>query len=124
VFTAATPVSQEEVQRTLYLALFGVFAAAAEANLSTFAASLEELQSSAWKAAEWRAHGPGLPDVAAVLRNAGARGIGLSSMGPALFFCAQGVLLHTLPEALRYSVLITKPRNCGRKVLVDDFVAA
>jgi beta-ribofuranosylaminobenzene 5'-phosphate synthase len=124
VFAATTPVAQEEVQKTLFLALFGIFAAAAEADHSTFVLSVDALQTTAWKAAEWQAHGTRLQDVATALRQAGARGIGLSSMGPTLFFGAQNFAPEELPKSLQGSVLTTRPRNCGRKVLVDGLVSA
>jgi beta-ribofuranosylaminobenzene 5'-phosphate synthase len=122
VFTIATPVSRQEMQQTLYFALLGVFASAAEADLLTFVTSLEQLQSSAWKAAEWSAHGPALPQAATALQKSGACGIGLSSMGPALFFCAHNLRPQELPDALRKSVIITRPRNIGRQVLIHDLV--
>lgn len=124
VFSSATPVPQREVERTLYLALFGIFAAAAENDQSTFSRYVERLQSTAWKGAEWNAYVSGLLEHAALLRSAGARGVGLSSMGPALYFCADDLILNALPDVFHSSLLITTPRNRGRAVLVDALVAA
>jgi beta-ribofuranosylaminobenzene 5'-phosphate synthase len=119
IFKSTTPVADDDVNKTLFVALFGVFAAAAEADRTTFVESIDQLQSSAWKAAEWQAHGTRLLEIRDRLSSAGARGIGLSSMGPTVVFMADGFDAGALDTDLRCSVKIVEPRNKGRKVVVD-----
>lgn len=119
-FRSTLPISIVEAQRTLFVSLFGVFAAAAEKDVQTFVESIDELQFTAWKAAEWRLYGTPLLDTATELRKAGATGLGLSSIGPALFFIANAFRIDSLPQTLRHSVFLTEPGNSGRRVIAHE----
>jgi beta-ribofuranosylaminobenzene 5'-phosphate synthase len=124
VFVSTTPVPAADVYITLWHALCGVFAAAAEGDLDTFCRSIDALQQSAWKRAEWQAHGSHLKDLAQELRDAGAAGVGLSSMGPTLFFSAETFESGRLREKLRSTLLFTNASNSGRKVVAHAIAFA
>jgi beta-ribofuranosylaminobenzene 5'-phosphate synthase len=120
LFAETTP-SPADVHDILYHMTFGLVAAARECDPDTFATAIDTIQLGAWKRAEWACHGSELQDVARALRAAGARGVGLSSVGPALFFLADGLDVSALPNHLAVVLYLTHPNNRGRtlRVLAD-----
>ncbi|EJT06504.1 beta-ribofuranosylaminobenzene 5'-phosphate synthase [Rhizobium sp. CCGE 510] len=96
--------------------VYGTLAAVAENDLETFTESIEAIQRTVWKTAEWSWHGEQLKEVAAELRTAGARGVGMSSMGPSLYFDATHLEPTKLPPKIFEATFITRPANLGRSL--------
>jgi beta-ribofuranosylaminobenzene 5'-phosphate synthase len=124
VFASKVPVAEADVHSTLWIALAGVFASATEHDHDIFCSSVDALQESMWKRAEWKAHGQYLKEISQELRAAGARGVGLSSMGPALFFSAKTFERDRLPRELNQMIMYTLPANSGRRITTHETVAA
>ncbi len=116
LFANVLPISHGDVTEALYHMIYGVTGAVADRDLPTFTQAIDALQSAAWKAAEWRAHGQALSDVADILRNHGASGVGLSSVGPSLYFIAEDFELARLPPEIAQAIVFTYPANGGRAV--------
>jgi beta-ribofuranosylaminobenzene 5'-phosphate synthase len=112
IFETALPLHPHDVRSALYEIIYGVVAGALDCDEATFAQAIDHLQQGAWKHAEWSSHGSIVKERADQLRFAGARGIGLSSMGPTLFWLAGHMKRLSAGEDVQW----VKPRNRGREV--------
>ena len=116
-FRRTCPLSAEAVYETVYHALFGLYAAIREADRATFCNALRAVQDCAWKRAERLEYGVTLVEVEQALYKHGAEAVGMSSLGPSLFFLADDVadvvsrMRHARPDC---ECFITRPANCGR----------
>lgn len=121
-FEQVCPLPAEAVYETLYHALFGLYAAVREADRAAFCRALRAVQECAWKKAERLEYGSALVEIEQALYACGADAVGMSSLGPSLFFLADDVadvvskmqLARPDCEWLR-----TRPANGGRS-LRDD----
>lgn len=117
VFDRVLPLSEPEAHAALYHALYGVIGGARDDDPATFAAAIDALQLGAWKRAEWSLHGAPLVALGDGLRGRGARGVGLTSMGPTLFFLGEAdPAIDPAQGAVRW----VRPRNRGRTLMLHD----
>lgn len=124
LFANALPIPHGDVTDALYHMIYGAMAAVADGDLATFTKAIDALQKNAWKVAEWRGHGQALLDIADMLRRAGARGIGLSSVGPSLYFIAEDFECRQIPHHVAQTIMFTNPANDGRLVNAEASVHA
>lgn len=121
-FERTCPLPAEAVYETLYHSLFGLYAAIRDADRTTFCHALRAVQACAWKKAERLEYGAALIEIEQALYANGAEAVGMSSLGPSLFFLADNVtdivnqMRLTRPDC---EWLLTRPANYGRK-LTDD----
>lgn len=121
-FERTCPLAAEAVYETLYHALFGLYAAIREADRAAFCRALRAIQECAWKMAERQEYGPALAEIEQALYGCGADAVGMSSLGPTLFFLADSVpdvvsrMQSAHPDCECFS---TRPANRGRE-LHDD----
>lgn len=121
-FERACPLPAEAVYETLYHSLFGLYAAIREADRAAFCRSLRAVQECAWKKAERLEYGAALVEIEQALYACGADAVGMSSLGPSLFFLADDVgdvvnkMQRARPDC---ECLLTRPVNDGRS-LHDD----
>ena len=121
-FTRTCPISLESAMSVLHHCAFGILPAAMENDLDTFAKAVREIQNGEWKLAERRLHGSQLEKLEHALYQAGALAVGMSSIGPTLYFFATDVLSVVAKlEELRLPcrLLVTKPANEGRIVTIN-----
>lgn len=119
VFQRSLPLPRSDVEAALYDIIFGMVAGAMEDDQMVFAAAVNALQSRGWKRAEWTIHGASLASLSEKIRAKGGLGIGLSSMGPTLYFL--GPLAELDVDDLG-GVRFAAARNEGRQlqVFVDE----
>lgn len=118
-FERTCPLLGATVYETLYHSLFGLYAAIRENDRETFCHALRAIQECAWKKAERFEYGAALLEIERALYEYGAEAVGMSSLGPSLFFLANDV-----PDVIRQvqlahpdcECLLTRPANCGRKL--------
>ncbi|HEY8098194.1 MAG TPA: beta-ribofuranosylaminobenzene 5'-phosphate synthase family protein [Methylobacter sp.] len=118
-FERTCPLPAEAVYETLYHSLFGLYAAIREADRATFCHALRAVQACAWKKAERLEYGAALIDIEKVLYANGAEAVGMSSLGPCLFFLADNVA--EIVNQMRLARpdcewLLTHPANHGREL--------
>jgi beta-RFAP synthase len=93
-FAALRAPHERDVERVSHLVLMAMLPALADADLKTFGAALTEVQeiNGRWfSAAQGGTFAPGLStDVIALMRDAGAPGVGQSSWGPAVYAVVDG----------------------------------
>jgi len=114
-FDATCPLSKEAVYEASYHALFGTLAAVKTQDYDAFCSSIRNIQECDWKKAERSRHGKRLRFYEDQLYNAGADAVGMSSLGPALFFMAKDInnVIDELKD-LPCQFLNAKPVNHGR----------
>jgi beta-ribofuranosylaminobenzene 5'-phosphate synthase len=85
-FLRSCPISNGAVYESTYLASLGCYAAARENLFSTFCDAVARLQTCEWKRLERELYGEDLQRLQDALYEGGARSVGMSSLGPTLFF--------------------------------------
>ena len=121
-FERTCPLSAEAVYETLYHSLFGLYAAILEADKAAFCHALRTIQECAWKKAERLEYGTALIEIEQALYKCGAEAVGMSSLGPTLFFLADNVA--DVVSRMRLArpdceCLQTRTANCGRSLHND-----
>lgn len=118
-FERTCPLPAEAVYETLYHSLFGLYAAIREADRTIFCHALRAVQACAWKKAERLEYGTALIEIEQALYANGAEAVGMSSLGPSLFFLADNVteIINQMRLARPdCEWLLTHPANCGREL--------
>lgn len=116
-FLKTCPITNSEVYKTLYHTTYGLQAAVLEGDQNTFGKAVTAIQNCAWKSAERQLYGAKLADIETVLYKCGASAVGMSSLGPALFFLAENVaqvMTEIKRQRAKCELLITRPSNQGR----------
>jgi len=90
-FDKTCPIANTQVYETLYHVVFGLNAAIEENDILTFCSALKNVQNCAWKYAERKQYGAELSKLESGLYNSGAMSVGMSSLGPCLFFIADDI---------------------------------
>ncbi|MGZ8955337.1 MAG: beta-ribofuranosylaminobenzene 5'-phosphate synthase family protein [Methylovulum sp.] len=118
-FERTCPLPAEAVYETLYHSLFGLYAAIREADRATFCHALRAVQACAWKKAERLEYGTALFEIEQALYANGAEAVGMSSLGPSLFFLADNTadIINQMRLARPdCEWLLTRPANHGREL--------
>lgn len=118
-FERTCPLPAEAVYETLYHSLFGMYAAIRDADRATFCHALRAVQACAWKKAERLEYGAALIEIEQALYAKGAEAVGMSSLGPSLFFLADNVaeIINQMRLARPdCEWLLTRPANYGREL--------
>ena len=117
-FEQNCPLAKESVYETTYHALFGVLASVETEDFEAFCSAINEIQNQPWKRAERYLY-PELLKFELALKESGAKAIGMSSLGPSLYFFAEdleSVINCFNQSGLEAEVLFTSVNNSGRVV--------
>jgi len=118
-FIKTCPIPEAEAHKAMYYAVAGVYTAVQEHDKQVFEASIRALQECAWKKAERQIHGEALFELESQLYEMGATAVGMSSLGPSLFFFSDDMdaAIEKMQKALPSCEFIkTKPVNSGRVI--------
>lgn len=113
---------KEQVDEILYEVVYGVVPSIIEYDISSFCTSINKIQNTAWKKAEREQYGLDLFKLENMLRNLGAHCVGMSSLGPGLFFIADDYIpIQQYIESNKVSctLLVSRFNNNGRLVDYD-----
>ncbi len=116
-FEKTCPIPSLEVYKTLYHTVYGLYAAILEKDPKTFGKALIAIQDCNWKSAERNLYGSELFIFEKTLYELGASSVGMSSLGPSLFFLAkdvENVILEMRKLQLQCDLILTQPINKGR----------
>ena len=103
-FSKACPVPMKDVHEALYHVVYGLIAGAKEEDYSAFTRAIRNIQSCTWKRLERELYGQQLMEIESQVYAAGAIAVGMSSLGPGLYFFADDLekvvwrLTETLPQ--------------------------
>jgi len=118
-FEKTIPIEDKEVFATLYHVVFGLYASIKENDINTFSKALKEIQKCKWKYLERNIYGPKLMQYENLIYNCGADAVGMSSLGPSLFFISNNLNfvisnLENNNNSSNFRVLKTKTLNSSR----------
>lgn len=119
-FRKTCPIPPDEVYRTLYHGIYGLYAAVRERDLEAFNLAIRTIQECAWKLAERKEHGSNLLELEKQLYHCGALSVGMSSLGPTLFFLGENILeiIRKMKGLASNCIFLsTKPANAGRTLI-------
>lgn len=121
-FEKTCPIKDSEVHKTLYHIIYGLAASTLENDFNTFNESIKAIQECAWKKSERALYGNELLEIESLLYQNGASAVGMSSLGPLLFFTSKNIenvinIMRSLRSDL--SLYSSKPINHGRIINYD-----
>lgn len=119
LFEKNLPLKDIDVHSTAYHSIFGTCAAVLESNFASFCRSINNIQNCAWKNSEIELYGETVRKYMSRLRLLGCDAVGMSSVGPTMYFFADDFLTvyqriqNEFPELVISS---SWPSNVGRSV--------
>ena len=119
-FKENTPIESMESYKTLYHCLFGFYAAILDNDFETMGRAIINIQKCDWKRRERNLYGKKLNVLEELLYTYGARYVGMSSLGPMLYFFALDNTYPTITSQMPQNeckVHITTFSNSGRLVI-------
>ena len=121
-FEKNCPINVTQVYRTLYHVIFGLMAAVKEKDKENFCKALQAIQNCTWKRAEREQYGVILSKLEEKLYSCGAAAVGMSSLGPTLYFLAdnvRNVISKMKSSKYQCDLIRTCPINEGRSISYD-----
>lgn len=115
-FQRTTPLDAASAFEAAYISLFGVMAAALEQDYDAFCLAIDAMQRTRWKALERDEYGDSLRLTDSRLRELGVDCVGMSSLGPLLYFFGPPPILDAVQAEFGDRVTIVRPRNEGRRM--------
>ena len=118
-FNEVKSIGQSEINEILYHAVYGVVASIEESDQETFNRAIKNIQDTQWKFLERSNYGNEIASVERILYQNGAKCVGMSSMGPLLFFTGDNVneiiqrVNESSSEMKCYAIM---PNNSPRKL--------
>lgn len=121
-FQKNCPINKDAVEKILYEAVYGITSSLMEENFDTFCQSINAIQQTKWKALERNLYGNELIIAESTIRRAGAQCVGMSSLGPMLYFFGDDIdkiVWKVTKENPSYVCLKTSFNNSAR-ILMND----
>jgi beta-ribofuranosylaminobenzene 5'-phosphate synthase len=120
-FKKVLPVANSAVNKTLYHSVYGIFGAVKENDKDGFHKAVNEIQKCTWKKSERKLYGKPLKRLEKVLFESGAKCVGMTSLGPILYFLADDVnsVIKKAEAILKNkpcTFIVTEPTNRGRNI--------
>jgi len=115
-FISTCPIPSEQTYITLYHVIYGLLASVLELDFSTFCMSIRHLQECYWKSAEWNLYGKEIKVLRDQLYLNGASAVGMSSLGPSLYFFSNNIneVVSKLRGNIEGDIFVTSFSNSGR----------
>lgn len=118
-FRRVTPLPHSKSFEAAYVAVFQVLASLMEQDYPSFCQAISEMQETEWKRLERAEHAPYIYQTENALRELAVDCVGMSSLGPLLYFFASPETLervHANGDHLDADIFLTVPKNSGRRV--------
>lgn len=119
-FDKTCPIQNKEAYEALYHAIFGIYSAVREHDKFIFCEAIKEIQHCRWKLAERLEYGSRLTYIEGLLYSCGAQAVGMSSLGPSLFFLADdiaSVIEKMGGTNTDCQFILSKASNDGRQII-------
>lgn len=119
-FERTCPISAHGSYELLYHSLFGVYASLRENDLETFGEAIKQIQQCEWKRKERSEYGEELLKLESKLYQLGANCVGMSSLGPLLFFLALDEVYKRIVNGMQKEdcyIIVTPCSNSGREIV-------
>ena len=121
-FQKNCPINRRDTEAILYETVYGVTSSLMENDFGVFCKSIDAIQQTKWKMLERDLYGKELFATESIIRNAGARCVGMSSLGPMLYFFGDDIdciINKVKTEAPQCVCLKTSFNNSSRLVIHD-----
>lgn len=121
-FKTHCPIDKSSTDRILYEAVYGITSSIIENDYDIFCKSVDTIQSTQWKYLERLLYGDALIELEQKIKSFGADCIGMSSLGPILFFTGKDIngiierISNDIPDTICYN---TSFNNRGRIISYD-----
>jgi len=117
-FKSICPIQKDEAYKMLYHTIYGVLASIKEENINIFSKAIRHIQNCSWKSSERSLYGNELLKIEEELYKNDALAVGMSSLGPMLFFTAKDInkVIKKSKKNLDCILIKSKINNHGRKV--------
>ena len=116
------PIKKKEVESILYEAVYGVTSALMEVDFDVFCKSIDTIQQTKWKFLERNLYGKELIAAESIIRNAGAKCVGMSSLGPLLYFFGNDIdgIIGKVKKEMSSCVCLKTSFNNSVRILEND----
>ncbi|MGO8088627.1 beta-ribofuranosylaminobenzene 5'-phosphate synthase family protein [Rhizobium leguminosarum] len=118
-FEREAPINRDGSYEAAYTSVFGVLSSVLEMDYRAFSIAINMMQATTWKRLEAEQYGHDLQRARSALTELGADCVGMSSLGPMLYFFGPGDRLREIYDRqaeLNVEVILTVPNNVGRKI--------
>jgi beta-ribofuranosylaminobenzene 5'-phosphate synthase len=120
-FENTCPIVSTESYRVLYHCLFGAYAAVRELDIDAFAESINAIQTCEWKMKERHQYRATLLQVEKRLYESGVLAVGMSSLGPLLFFLTHDGEYDRIVAEMQgedCEIFVSSCSNSGRTIIM------
>lgn len=121
-FKVHCPINKTSIESILYEAVYGITSSMIENDYDVFCKSVNAIQSTQWKYLERSLYGEELIELKQKIKSLGADCVGMSSLGPTLFFTGRNInsiierISNEIPETICYNASFN---NKGRIMNYD-----
>jgi beta-ribofuranosylaminobenzene 5'-phosphate synthase len=115
-FKEVCPIPLVDVHQVVYQTCMGFLPAFLEDDTAALARAVDEIQNCSWKRLERERHGDALPKMERFLRKRGISGVGMSSMGPVLYYFGHDMAPVTELFPSDWVLVKTFVRDSGREI--------
>ncbi len=121
-FKSHCPIDKTSIESILYEVVYGITSSIIENDYDVFCKSVNAIQSTQWKYLERFLYGAVLIELEQKIKSFGADCVGMSSLGPMLFFTGKNIekiiekISNNIPETICYNASFN---NKGRIVYYD-----
>lgn len=118
-FQTICPIETNEAYKILYHVVYGLISSIKEKDYINFSNAINNIQKCTWKKSERSLYGEKLLELEKLLYENGALAVGMSSLGPLLFFTSLDMkkLMKKLKKEISHCTLLTTTvNNQGRKI--------
>ena len=121
-FKKNCPIAREDTENILYESVFGITSSLMENDFNVFCKSIDAIQRSKWKSLERSLYGKELKDTESIIKKAGARCVGMSSLGPMLYFFGDDIdiIVKKVKQNMPQCFCIKTSFNNSKRIVVYD----
>lgn len=121
-FQTNCPIEKGDVEKILYEAVYGVTSSLMENDFNAFCESINTIQQTKWKSLERNLYGEAITEVENIIRKNGARSVGMSSLGPLLYFFGDDIedIVEKVNHEMPQCVCIKTSFNNLRRIVEND----
>jgi len=118
-FNQSCPIKKSYILDILYESLYGITSSIIEKDYNVFCESINKIQKTRWKYLERNLYGKELFDLENMIYKSGADCVGMSSLGPTLFFFGDDIdkIINNLLNNNDIECFSTKLNNQSRKII-------
>lgn len=121
-FQKSCPINRKDVETILYESVYGITSSLMENDFDVFCKSIDAIQNTKWKTLERNQYGKELKDTESIIKKAGAKCVGMSSLGPMLYFFGDDIdtIVKKIKQEIPQCFCSKTSFNNSKRIVVDD----